>query len=1069
VTRASYRISGVPISAVSIGVLFGAALAFIAGVFLVVAGPLATPGSAQAGCNALTAEAETATLSGDFVTESSQDASGGQYAVVPNGVGVGLDVFADTHTVEFCISVPRTSTYRIDARVQTPSTVDNSFYVSVDGGPETLWHVPIDPAFQDATVNATFDLTAGDHTVTFHKRETGSRLDRISLVDTDASCALAQEAEAATLSGAFVTDADGQVGFIGVPDGAGSSYTFSPSNPTAEFCVDVTTAGTFRIDATTLATSTVNDSFFVTVNDGPEVIWHIPNDPAPQTNSVRSPGETTPAEFTLAAGPNSIVFHLREDGTYLDRIALVPVSAAVVQAPFAANQVPGLIEAEGYDLGGPGIAYNDEDIENRGSADYRVDEQVDIWPTFGGEDFVIGGTRDGSWTEYTVDVASAGTYTIDLLLASGLATAGSIEVSVDGVVIGSTVAGPTGGWWDFENRNAGTVALTAGTHVVRTTWTGGAELNFDEFTMSLATPNDCGPLAQEAEDGELSGQFVTIDDTLANGGSYVTVPDFDLPRQAPFAGGVSEPFQGTPNDAHKVTYCVFIPTEGTYRIDARVRTNRTRDDSFFVAIDGNNYNTWDIDFGSNPDQWFIDEVTNRGQAGEAPADPILFGLSAGNHELTIFQRENGTELDSFEFVLVDRDPTAPTPTPTVAPILPTPTPFPPTPTALPNPTPFVQTDPIIVYPADVLQDVVVRAAPGSTFLLKAGVHIGDRAFPKPGMTFIGEDGAILDGNGLRISAFASGSLSGDDNVTIENLEIRNYWPGRNQGPISARNPGDETNEGKGWIVRNNNIHHNRGAGITVGRDMQIINNDIYSNGQIGITGSGSLSAPMSDVLVENNRIYNNNTTRQSYNFHSGGIKITYAERLQFLNNEVYDNWGINVHCDIRCNDVVIADNTISYDLPSGLFANIVYELSTDGVIRDNTLSTNTARSYRSINQILSVSNSDGVLVEGNEITSGNTRPFDEFVKYPEVAIAMTADDPDPSNRSTVRNNTIINVSNNPTTVSSTGFADFEGNTYRNEGVGAEMVFYDTLTGEDDNLTFAEWQAKGQDVNGQLIP
>lgn len=1038
--------------------------------------PLAEPGSAQAGCSTLTAEGEAGVLSGDFTTGNASIASGGQYIVAPNGVGVGLEPFGATHTAEFCLYVPRTSTYRIDAQVQTANTRDNSFFVSVDGGPEILWDSPIDPAWQVASVTdrglaapATFTLSQGNHVVTFHKRETGARLDRITLVDTEPGCdSLTQEAESASLRGGFVRNVDGQTGFVGSRNGSGNSFTFSPTGPRVEFCVDIVTADTFRVDATSLATTSLNDSFFVTVDGGPEVVWDVPIGATPQTNAVTARGQSTPAEFNLSAGRHTVVFHLREDGTFLDRIALLPVDAPAAQSPFAANQVPGLIEAEGYDVGGPAVAYDDDDVVNRGNGNYRTAEQVDVWSTVGGPDFTVGGTRDGNWTEYTVDVTTAGTYNFDLRVASGAATAGAIEVSVDGAVVGSTSAGPTAGWWSFENRNAGSVALTPGPHVVRTTWINGAELNFDEFTMSLTAPSDCGALEQEAEDGELTGQFVAIDDATASGGSYVVVPDGDVARQAAFAGGVSEPFQGAPNEAQKLTYCVFVSVGGTHRLDATVRTNRTRDDSFFVAIDGNNYNTWDVDFGSSPGAWFIDEVANRGQAGEAPADPMLFDLSAGNHSVVIYQRENGLELDKFVFVPVSDPPTPPTPTPTVAPILPTPTPFPATPTALPNPTPFAQTNPIIVFPSDVLEDVVRQADAGSTFILKAGVHIGDRAFPKRGQTFIGEPGAILDGNGLPFAAFSSGSSAGDQNVTIENLEIRNYWPGRNNGAISARNLGDASNEGANWIVRNNNIHDNRGAGINAGRGIQIINNDIHRNGQIGISGSGSNAAPIADVLVEGNRIYNNNTSRQSYNFHSGGVKITYAKRLQFLNNEVYDNWGINVHCDIRCDDVVIAGNTISYGLARGLFANIVYELSTNGEIRDNTISTDTARDYRSSHQIVSVSNSDGVLIEDNEIISGNTRPFDPAAEYPEVAIAMTADNPDPNNRSTVRNNTIISRSDSPTTVTTKGFADFDGNTYRQEQLGT-MVFFDTLTGEFDNLTFTEWQANGNDPNGQLLP
>ena len=48
----------------------------------------------------------------------------------------------------------------------------------------------------------------------------------------------------------------------------------------------------------------------------------------------------------------------------------------------SSNNVPGEIEAENYNSGGQGVAYNDNDAVNNGGA-YRLNEGVDIQVLFG--------------------------------------------------------------------------------------------------------------------------------------------------------------------------------------------------------------------------------------------------------------------------------------------------------------------------------------------------------------------------------------------------------------------------------------------------------------------------------------------------------------------------------------------------------------------------------------------------------------------------------------------------------------------------------------------------------------
>ena len=71
--------------------------------------------------------------------------------------------------------------------------------------------------------------------------------------------------------------------------------------------------------------------------------------------------------------------------------------------------LPGVVEAENFDIGGQGVAYNDANAGNA-VGEYRPDEDVDIGgSTDAGFGFAVGWTEAGEWLEFAVD-AVTGTY-----------------------------------------------------------------------------------------------------------------------------------------------------------------------------------------------------------------------------------------------------------------------------------------------------------------------------------------------------------------------------------------------------------------------------------------------------------------------------------------------------------------------------------------------------------------------------------------------------------------------------------------------------------------------------------
>ena len=124
------------------------------------------------------------------------------------------------------------------------------------------------------------------------------------------------------------------------------------------------------------------------------------------------------------------------------------------------------MEFENYDGGGQDIAYHDTTASNAGGT-YRSNA-VDIKAcTDTGGGYLVGWTAAGEWLNYTVNVAAAGTYAIDVRLASS-GVGGTFHIEVNGVDKTGTLAVPnTGGWQNWMTVTKTAVALAAGPQVVR--------------------------------------------------------------------------------------------------------------------------------------------------------------------------------------------------------------------------------------------------------------------------------------------------------------------------------------------------------------------------------------------------------------------------------------------------------------------------------------------------------------------------------------------------------------------------------------------------------------------------
>ncbi|AUC77575.1 glycosyl hydrolase family 8 [Olleya sp. Bg11-27] len=162
------------------------------------------------------------------------------------------------------------------------------------------------------------------------------------------------------------------------------------------------------------------------------------------------------------------------------------------QTPFVTHNIPGTIEAENYDNGGQGVAYNDNDASNNGGQG-RQNEGVDLENTTdlgGGTN--LAWTVNGEWIEYTVANVVEGNYNITFRVASITGNSKSIEASIGAHNLGTVNVPNTNGWQSWQSVSLNNVALSGGTNqVLRININGGAfNINWVKFEAILG--NDGG-------------------------------------------------------------------------------------------------------------------------------------------------------------------------------------------------------------------------------------------------------------------------------------------------------------------------------------------------------------------------------------------------------------------------------------------------------------------------------------------------------------------------------------------------------------------------------------------------
>ncbi|WP_182870577.1 SdrD B-like domain-containing protein [Rhodopirellula sp. JC639] len=258
---------------------------------------------------------------------SSSYASGGKYIKAPNGTGSHYNTPPSHKKVMYQFSVDHTANYELSGLVKASRSSDNSVWIKIDDLPWVQWHMDTGSSFDWQTVTdgwnqdaTSFYLDAGHHTMQLKVREDGVKLDKW-MVSKLSSNTIVIDATQMDRSGDWMVECDDDGNEFLVASNGTPHYS-SPSvgdELTYDFTVDH--AGVFSIHALVSADDGASNSFWIAIDDGPWVKWHMQVTNGEMTwQTVTENGEAV--QFDLDAGTHTLKVAVREAGSALDTIVI---------------------------------------------------------------------------------------------------------------------------------------------------------------------------------------------------------------------------------------------------------------------------------------------------------------------------------------------------------------------------------------------------------------------------------------------------------------------------------------------------------------------------------------------------------------------------------------------------------------------------------------------------------------------------------------------------------------------------------------------------------------------------
>jgi beta-glucosidase len=242
-----------------------------------------------------------------------------------------------------------------------------------------------------------------------------------------------------------------------------------------KYTVNVVTAGTYSVAFRVSSPYGLTDALHIANAAGTNLSGSVA---VPNTGGYET-WTTVTASVTLPVGQQTLTIDQDSNGFNFHYMAFTLTSGGggggpTGDQPFGGTPaaVPGTLQAVNYDTGGQGVAYN-VTAANGTANSYRSDgvdleataDTLDTSPAGGADD--LGWTTAGQWFKYTVNVATAGIYTVSFRVAAPGALTDALHIAnASGTNLTGSVAVPNTGGYQTWTTVTASITLAAGTQTL---------------------------------------------------------------------------------------------------------------------------------------------------------------------------------------------------------------------------------------------------------------------------------------------------------------------------------------------------------------------------------------------------------------------------------------------------------------------------------------------------------------------------------------------------------------------------------------------------------------------------
>jgi Carbohydrate binding module (family 6) len=450
----------------------------------------------------------------------------------------------------YTVNVATAGTYKVSMLVASPTAVADAFHLSNSSGTNLSGAVavPATGGYQDwVTVTATVTLPAGKQTLTVNEDAAGWNIDSIAFAASGGGSGGTEGPYGGTpaaIPGTVMAenyDTGGQgVGYnvtsvngtdnayrsdgvdleTAVAPATGNDLGWTAAGQWFRYTVNVATAGTYTVSFLVASPTAVGDAFHISNSSGTNLSGSVA---VPATGGYQD-WVTVKATVTLPAGVQTLTLNEDAAGWNIDYAAFTSASSG--EAPYGgtAAAIPGTVLAEKYDTGGQGVGYNVTSVNgtDNGFRSDGVDLETTSAPGGGNN---IGWTAAGQWFRYTVNVATAGTYTVTFEVAAESVVADAFHLSnSSGTNLSGSVAVPNTGLWQTWTTVTATVTLPAGVQTL-TLNQDAAGWNIDSMAfassggaliLTTGTPYNMASIQPFKVPANASGQYASMLTSVTN-------------------------------------------------------------------------------------------------------------------------------------------------------------------------------------------------------------------------------------------------------------------------------------------------------------------------------------------------------------------------------------------------------------------------------------------------------------------------------------------------------------------------------------------------------------------------